>query len=248
MNLDFSFIDHSHLQDIADAIRFVEGSTSSIAPSDYPNRIRALDKYIPDYSVLNFTMPNGGTISLNKTGSPAVVELEYWLDENGQWLIWQPDNNGNRSLTLTAGQRMYVRNTSETQTGFSTDTNKYYAFGCSDVLYAGGNINSLLCKIPQNIILNSYCFNRLFAGNIYLVSSPILSSEIVPSFGYASIFYGCSSLNTIRTRMTDISSRYCLQIWVQNVSSTGDFYCPAELTIPTGESGIPSNWTRHDLT
>jgi hypothetical protein len=47
--------------------------------------------------------------------------------------------------------------------------------------------------------------------------------------------------------MTDISASNCLSSWLYNVSPSGDFYCPAELTIPTGASGIPSGWTRHDI-
>lgn len=44
-------------------------------------------------------MPNGGTISLNKTGSPTVVELEYSLDGGKTWTVWTEDGSGNRSLT-----------------------------------------------------------------------------------------------------------------------------------------------------
>jgi hypothetical protein len=35
--------------------------------------------------------------------------------------------------------------------------------------------------------------------------------------------------------------------WVYNISSTGDFYKPEETTIPSGENGIPNNWTVHDI-
>lgn len=248
MDLDFSFIDHSHLQDIADAIRFVEGSTASIAPSDYPNRIRALDKYIPDYSVLNFTMPNGGTISLNKYGSPAIVELEYWLAENGQWFIWQPDNNGNRSITLTAGQKLFIRNTSMTYTLFSLSAESYYTFNANETLYADGFVGSLICKKVQNARLTQGCFNRLFFNNNFLIKSPILHFKTLDNSCYALMFYNCSLLNEIRSYMIDLSATDCLAYWVYNTSPTGDFYCPAELTIPEGSSGIPSNWTRHDLT
>ena len=47
--------------------------------------------------------------------------------------------------------------------------------------------------------------------------------------------------------MTDISATNSTAVWLSNVSPTGDFYCPAELTIPTGANGIPSGWTRHDI-
>lgn len=274
MAIDFSFIDHDILGDIADAIRFVDGSITDIAPADYPQRIRALDKYIPDYDVLNFYMPNGGTISLNKTGSPTVVELEYWLDENKQWLIWQPDDDGNRSLTLTVGQRIYIRNTSETQTGFSTSNSSYYQFAFTDIVEAHGNTNNLLCKNADSVTtLSSFCYRYLFRNITslvtapklptttiadscyramffnctYLVTAPELPAIVLYDNCYRAMFQNCASLRTITTRMTDISATTCLYNWVSNVAATGDFYCPAELTIQTGGGGIPSGWTRHDI-
>lgn len=299
MAIDFSFIDHDVLGDVADAIRFVEGSTAGIAPADYPQRIRALDKYIPDYDVLNFYMPNGGVINLKKIGSAAIVELEYWLDENGQWLIWQPDVDGNRSITLTAGQTMYVRNTSDTSTRFSTGESDCYRFYFSEVTEAHGNVNSLLCKQPDNAILTSWCYRSLFSttpittaprvpstqlasscyytmfynctqleeapelpatslapscyrftfqGCTSLVKAPYLPAKTLSVASYYSTFIGCTSLSEVKTEMTDISANLSTYRWLLNVASTGDFYCDPNLTIEIGDAGIPSGWTRHDLT
>jgi len=64
---------------------------------------------------------------------------------------------------------------------------------------------------------------------------------------YGAMFYGCRMLSELRTYMTDISASGCLTNWLSGVAATGDFYCPAELTIPTGTSGIPGDWTRHDI-
>lgn len=258
----------------------------------------------PEPDALNFYMPNGGTISLNKTGSPTVVELEYCLDDNGRWIIWQPDNNGNRSLVLSAGQRMYVRNTSETSTKFSTWTTNFYAFSFSAGTYAGGDLRSLVCKIPSNASSagSIFCFYGLFmnATNLIKANIKLLFTDLPRSF-YRSMFEGCSNLievpetitattssgeqpcyhmfygcskitklpkltllqltdyaygaiaencrnlNYVYTEMTDISADGCLFNWLNNVSYTGDFYCPAELTIPSGANGIPSGWTRHDI-
>lgn len=196
---------------------------------------------------LNFYMPNGGTISLNKIGTPTVVELEYSLDKGQTWTVWAEDGSGNRSLTLTAGQRMYVRNTSETSTRFSISASSYYKFDANAPLYADGLIGSLLCKNAQNAIINVSCFNRLFIGNIFLIKSPILQFTTLVNSCYALMFYECTSLNEIHSYMTNISESDCLAYWLYNTSPQGDFYCPASLTIPTGSSGIPSGWTRHDI-
>ena len=252
----------------------------------------------PEPDALNFYMPNGGTVSLNKTGSPTVVEIEYSLDGGKTWTVWQPDNNGNRSLTLTAGQKVYIRNTSETQTRFSTSISNYYQFAFTDSVEAHGNVNSLLCKNAESVTsLSSYCYSYLFASCLSLVTAPelpatnldfyccvymfyncqslvepkipaatlatgcyiymyyncksIVTAElpatILSGSCYSNMFRNCSSLQEIRTQMTDISATNCLTDWIYNVSAQGDFYCPAELTISTGASGIPIGWTRHDI-
>lgn len=225
----------------------------------------------PEPEALNFYMPNGGTISLNKTGNPTVVELEYSLDRGATWTVWQEDANGNRSLGLNAGQRMYVRNTSEISTGFSTGSDNYYCFFSSHKVYAKGNIDSLLCKNVSNAVHTNYCFLRLFTDFHNLQSSPDFSIQNIAVGSYDMMFvrciniesiyvplnprqssyyfmcYGCTNLREIKTDMTDVSATSCIYNWLGGVSPTGDFYCPAELTIPTGDSGIPSGWTRHDI-
>lgn len=274
MSSDLVFIHDDVLSDVADAIRFVEGSSAGIAPEDYADHIKALDKLILQPDVLNFYMPNGGTVSLNKTGSPTVVELEYWVDDNSRWIVWQPDNNGNRSLVLSAGQRMYVRNTSETQTRFSTNGSNYYNFVFSGTVEAHGNINSLLCKnaksvttltdacyralfqsctslitapyLPATTLANS-CYYSMFQGCTSLTKAPELFATTLAPYCYQYMFHGCSSLQEIRTRMTNISATSCLNNWLGSVAATGNFYCPASLTIPVGSSGIPSGWTRKNI-
>lgn len=274
MSSDLVFIHDDVLSDVADAIRFVEGSSAGIAPEDYADHIKALDNLILQPDVLNFYMPNGGTISLNKTGSPTVVELEYSLDRGATWTVWQPDNNGNRSLVLSAGQRMYVRNTSETQTGFSTSTSDYYNFAFTDTVEAHGNTNSLLCKNAESVTtITSFCFAYLFShcqslvaaselpattlafacyGNMFrgctsLTTAPKLHATVLSAYCYSEMFKNCSQLQEVRTQMTDISATGCLNSWLSGVPEQGDFYCPAELTISTGSNGIPSGWTRHDI-
>ena len=253
-----------------------------------------------DPTWLYFTMPEGGTVTLTKNGTPTEVTLEYSLDNGNTWSEWVETNNV-RSLTLAAGQTMHVRNTSETSTRFSTTITNYYIFNFSDDTYAGGNTNSLLCKNPENATITSSCFRRLFYNNQYLKTPPMLPSTymaascyysmfeqctnleyppLLPAYQladycYINMFYLCSSLrlqsdfilpattlkiycygnmfkncenvNSIKTLMYDISEPNCLSAWLSGVAATGDFYCSAELTIPTGSSGIPSGWTRHDL-
>lgn len=229
-----------------------------------------------DPTWLYFTMPEGGTITLTKHGMPTEVTLEYSLDNGNTWTEWVETENV-RSLALAEGQTMHVRNTSETSTGFSTSNSKYYKFAFSSDTYIGGNANSLLCKIPSNATITNYCFYSLFincatlmmsdtftlpattlahycyismfrgCGNLMISDTFILPATILANYCYGSMFRDCLILDKIKTNMTDISASNCLIAWLNNVSPTGDFYCPAELTIPTGGSGIPSGWTRHDI-
>jgi hypothetical protein len=60
------------------------------------------------------------------------------------------------------------------------------------------------------------------------------------------MYSGCTSLVTVVIGNPTMSSSSLLN-WLDSVAATGDFYCPAELTIPTGISGIPTGWTRHDI-
>ena len=228
----------------------------------------------PEPDVLNFYMPNGGTVSLNKIGSPTVVELEYSIDGGATWTVWHEDGSGNRSLTLTAGQRMYVRNTSETQTGFSIGDSNRYTFAFTGAVEAHGNTNSLLCKNAEIVdTLSAYCYYALFLGCASLVTAPELPATTIATACYYAMFqncislvtapqlpastlfdscyygmfYNCTLLREIRTQMTNVSAYSCIGYWVYNVAASGDFYCPASLTIPTGASGIPSGWIRHDI-
>ena len=225
----------------------------------------------PEPDALNFYMPNGGTISLNKTGSPTVVELEYSLDRGATWTVWQEDENGNRSLTLSVGQRTYIRNTSETSTSFTMDTSNCYRFVFTDTVYGNGCIDSLICKDIQNAVITEFCFYALFSHCSTLITAPYISSKDPANYSYRALFSycdnltnctinvttiasgcfyrmlrDCSSLKTITIRVSDYSDT-SFNGWLVNASTNGDFYCPAELTIPTGTSGIPSGWTRHDI-
>lgn len=177
-------------------------------------------------------------------------------------------------IDLTAGKHMYIRNTSETQTEFSNGSTHYYQFNFTDAVEAYGNTNSLLCRNANSVItvynycyyhlfyncsslvtapalpattLAIYCYNSMFTNCTSLIIAPNLPATTLANYCYYTMFYGCTQLQEIRTQMTDISALFCLNYWVYNTHAQGNFYCPAELTIPTGVSGIPSGWTRHDI-
>ena len=268
------FIHNNILQGVADAIRYCDDTTAGIAPVDYAERIRALDKLIPQPDALNFYMPDGGTITLTRVGSPITVTLEYSIDRGATWTDWN-ETNRQRTITLTAGQRVYVRNKSDSSEGFSQSANSYYQFAINGICYAYGNTFSLLERVPNinRQLYNLYqVFHFLFMDCADLITAPDLIDNRVSTSSYNCMFLRCSNLikapellftdtanyccyrmfegtkvNLIKTNMTNCSSNYAISNWLLNVPAVGDFYCPSTLTIPTGDSGIPSGWTRHDL-
>ena len=101
-------------------------------------------------------------------------------------------------------------------------------------------------ELPATTLAN-YCYRSMFSGCTSLTKTPELPATTLANYCYYGMFYGCDSLVGISTRMNNITASNCLLDWTNGVSPTGDFYCPPELTISTGPSGIPSGWTRHDL-
>lgn len=247
-------------------------------------------------------MVNGGILTLNRVNTPTTVTLEYSFDNGDSWTEWQ-ESGTTRSIELSPMQVVHIRNTSTTQTRLGTDSNNYYRFTSNNTspVYAGGNINSLLCKNPSVVTeLLEGTFVSLFYGMSYLVTTPLMpalkigpsaymrvyrnclnltlvrsldaeehngyapmrgmfencsSLESIPTLkidlisqsGLREFLSGCTSLREVRTLMTNVAESLALENWMYNVPATGDFYCDSSLVIPSGASGIPTGWTRHNL-
>lgn len=144
---------------------------------------------------LNFEMPNGGTITLTRNGSPTAVVLEYSFDGGLNWSEWV-EVNGVRTLTLQAGGRVWLRNTSPASTGFSASDTDFYKFAFTDSVYAYGDTRSLLCSNAIDAEIVNYVFCRLFYGCATLMTAPRLDAANIAQYCYAYMFYGCSSLVT----------------------------------------------------
>lgn len=246
-----------------------------------------------------FEMPEGGTMTLNRVGSPTTVTLEVSLDNGATWSEWVEAGTV-RTQTLDAGQVMHVRNASPTPTSFSTGGEDFYAFYANENYHAGGKLSSLLCADSSQVSnYPAYSFFGLFFYSSSMLSTPIvnvssvdelslsgtfvnctslvlvrqfkigringfagcrgvfqnctaleevtLDTPIVGQNGLSNALKGCSNLKSIKASLVDITSLQALSGWVSGVAATGDFWCPQSLTIPTGNDGIPTGWTRHDL-
>ena len=62
------------------------------------------------------------------------------------------------------------------------------------------------------------------------------------------MFYGCAKLNYVKCLATDVSAYDCTYRWLYGAAPTGNFYTPASTNWTSDISGIPTGWTRHDIT
>ena len=133
----------------------------------------------------------------------------------------------------------------------STQTNsRYVRFAMAGTIEASGNCNSMLSSDFENITSLSkykYAFVSLFKGCVSLTKAPALPATTLSDYCYYSLFDGCKSLKEVRISATKTATG-ALSNWLANASATGDLYCDPKATIfPSGASGIPSGWTRHNI-
>lgn len=116
------------------------------------------------------------------------------------------------------------------------------AYGCYYRMFASCNLITAP-ELPATTLAD-YCYNGMFMYCRKLVTAPDLFATILTSGCYNQMFYNCSNLNYIKMLATDLPVAASLSQWVTGVSSTGTFVKhPSMTTLPTGESGIPSDWT-----
>ena len=119
---------------------------------------------------------------------------------------------------------------------------KNYAFSrlfinCSNIVNVDSNF------LPATTLAD-YCYDHMFYGCKNLVNAPELPATTLACYCYDHRFSSCKKLNYIKMLATNIPGSYCLNNWVNGVSSTGTFVKNAAMTsLPTGKSGIPSGWT-----
>lgn len=204
----------------------------------------------PAKRYLNFVTPNGGTISLTKNGSPADISLEYSFD-GVNWTAWAADNSGNRSVSVAAGERLYVRSTSVTTAEFSSSTNNYYKFSLPNGTEVNGIVESLLCRKPELADIgltttNTNHFYNLFY-NCKISGRPVIISKVLKSYSLNCTFKSTQNLNEVEIHSTTIATG-AFSEWLSGAAATGTIYAPAALSLAeNSNSGVPSGWSRVDI-
>lgn len=151
--------------------------------------------YIGEYKLpyLCFTAnAASSTLKLNKTWSPNAVTLETSTD----WSSWTTYTFGSTITLSNIWDKVYWRNTSETDTWFSKDTSNYYQFSITWSVAWSGNTNYLLNKNSTNTVSSS-CFLWLFRGSAALTSCPELPATTIAAYCYDRMFSSCSNLETL---------------------------------------------------
>jgi len=119
------------------------------------------------------------------------------------------------------------------------------ALGCFQSMFQGCTALTQAPELPATR-LNTVCYGNMFNGCTSLTTAPELPATTLVEQCYAGMFSGCSSLNSVTTYATNISATNCLNVWLNGVSATGDFYNLGGATYTSGASGIPEGWTEHN--
>ena len=121
------------------------------------------------------------------------------------------------------------------------------ADNCYERMFSGCQSLTKAPELPATTLANS-CYEHMFSGCRSLTKAPELPATTLANSCYERMFSSCQSLKEVRISATKTAPN-ALGNWLYGVSATGDFYCDPNATIfPTGSaSGIPENWTRHNI-
>lgn len=90
------------------------------------------------------------------------------------------------------------------------------------------------------------CYAQMFM-NSGLTSAPVLPALTLVSNCYSAMFMQCANLTSVEMHATDISAPNCLYLWLRDVSASGTLTCDSSLVLPSGDSGLPTGWTRVNI-
>ena len=230
---------------------------------------------VPSKDVDDITKPltfkatqDGSTVSIQRYGRPSGA-FQTSRDGGSTWT-----NYGiGTSVTLNTGDEVAFR-AKEDRSAYQ-DVYEYFSFMMTGKIEAWHNVMSLyrtkyfatykyavnyafnslfdgctsLTKAPilPATTLNRQCYRYMFSGCQSLTKAPVLPATTLADSCYQYMFRGCQSLKEVRISATKAATN-ALDSWLGGVSATGDFYCDPNATIfKTGDSGIPSGWTRRNI-
>lgn len=216
------------------------------APATLPGKVKSVKavKYVTPMNEVPMTIEalTDGTIKVTAPKSG----MKYSL-------------NGGEKIALTvtvfidvnAGDNVALYGTATSYNGTRTN-------GGTAEVKVYGNIMSLIDEenYPTATELTAInTFANLFKDNSALTdaSGLVLPATTLVNSCYKSMFYSCSSLSSMTCLATsDLNADYCTEDWVNgagtNATGTKVFTAYGNwVNWSTGNSGIPTGWTRHNL-
>lgn len=117
----------------------------------------------------------------------------------------------------------------------------------SDYAFAGLFKNCTGLKDVENLILpattlSKKCYYEMFKST-GITKSPILPNATLAAGCYEEMFAECTDLTVIECLVEEIMTDDYTKNWTLNVSETGTFICSRDSGWPSGDAGIPANWT-----
>lgn len=206
---------------------------------------------VPDVPYLCFTANTAGsTVQLTKNWSPTSVTLETSTDKSN----WTTYTMGDTITLSNIGDKVYWRNTSDTDTGFSalSSNSFYYQFVMTGSIAASGDVNYLLNKnstttaswgfkrLFQNCsvltsapelpstTLGNYCYQYMFSGS-GVTEAPALPATTMNEYCYAGMFYNCTALTTASSIPATTTATSCCEMMFQGCSNLENL--PALVTV-----------------
>ena len=242
-------------------LSFEDRAGNEIYSFTVPERAPAVDDLTKPLTFK--AIQDGSTVTLEKRGS-IYSNFQTSRDGGNTWVNYDEGD----AITLNTGDEVSFRVSAYSKPKYD----KYHFFKMTGKIEAWHNVMSMterggspmgeyefqymfsgcrsLTKAPAlpSTRLAENCYYGMFSGCQSLTKAPELPATYLPRYCYNRMFSGCQSLKEVRISATTTAD-YALSDWLKNVSATGDFYCDPNATIfPTDSaSGIPANWTRHNI-
>ena len=183
------------------------------------------------------------TLQLRKNWSPTVVSIEISTDLTtwSDYTFWDTISLPNE------WDKVYFRNKSETDTGFSTSLSDNYQFIIENWynMRASGDVTTLLNK-NWTTTLSEYCFAYLFQNCHKLFTPPSLLATTLAQYCYYGMFFSCSWMYWIPSLPATTLPDYCYSNMFNGCSN---------LALSTSQSWtfstpyrLPTEWTWTALT
>lgn len=151
-------------------------------------------EYVVPADALYFeALDNVSSVKLMAQGSPTTVNIETSTDG----INWTDYTIGTTISLSSIGDKVYMRNKSETPTKFSISSSSYYQFSMTWSIAAHWSINYLLCKNSTDTLPSGHCFRTLFYMCTPLVVAPSLPATTITQYCYINMFMDCPTLELI---------------------------------------------------